>query len=399
MIQLFVCAICLSQSILCLPLQAQENIRQFDETIYQLSSSWKQGKTEENWTTLYHEEVSRASIRIFRATSVPRSVKKRLQRKIRGLFDADDRDDIDSWNYKSGTLNGRKWFSCGTRVGREIRIGIAQEVKQRLFVSVLSLRVPRQIDGSEIKKLSSEFVQFCMDQRFIAEGAKPLLGPPTRGELNGVFWKTAYRTNLDLSLSFEQDFYLFSSSGRFFRGLPADKSVKSFDFDDAVKSVPDKAGNYIVQNEKVILNYATGRQDSETIATENSKGLKRAMAPADGSMLEGLYVDFHYSGFSPGSSVKGGVSSQKTFNFSKTGEFESNRFSGAFGNFESNGSTTGGFANGVKAPIRQGTYEIKGGALVLKLSDGRKAICSIVQIGEKLIFINGSRYLMQEKRH
>ena len=113
--------------------------------------------------------------------------------------------------------------------------------------------------------LPIKFVSFATTAKFVSEGAKPLLGEPVAGELEGAYFGLAYTYNLDLSTNFENQFFVFSKSGRFFKGLPDGDSVVNLDFEKAIELYPNRAGNYKLRRGKILLEFATGKTDSEVL--------------------------------------------------------------------------------------------------------------------------------------
>ena len=387
---------------LVVPVEAQSkketNTFQFDDVIYTVPDGWRTGKTRDDYTTVYSSKSPVPTVRIYRSGKVHPSIRRWMEKRAIASFDEDDQDDAKATNYRTLEQGKQTFHMLGVNSGREMRIALVAEGKEKTNLFILALRVPRgRADALKTtKSVTATFIKFCVGAKFISEGAQPLLGKPVAGELQGAWFGLVYTYNLDLSTNFEQQFFVFSKEGRFYKGLPKGDAVANLDFEEAIRRHPDKAGNYRVDNGKITLQFANGKTDTKHLKSQRNKSaqaLTKAKIPTDGTTFDGFYKDMHFSGFTPGSGVSGGVTHEKTYTFTSSGRFKATAFRGAFGSFSG-----GGFSSGTASPKVNGTYKVEGGRLVLTDSKGKHAVCSIVEVGEKLLFINGDPFLKSDSK-
>ncbi|MFK7768431.1 MAG: hypothetical protein AB8B55_14515 [Mariniblastus sp.] len=393
---------------------AQENRTfQFDDVVYVLPDGWKKGKTRDGNVTIYNSDSGYRAIQIFSSDRVPRNLNRWVSKKIKSVLEDDKKIDKDAgdkllpkemWTSKSG--EGLKGYLSTRISGPYVFVGVSAVGKKKVNFVLMKIRAPEGKEAGDLLKqrLSNEFFPFAQSLKFISEGAKPVLGKPADGDLEGTFTGLKYTTNLDLSTNFSQEFFTFSRSGRFVRGLPKGVSVNDIDFKEAVLKQQNRAGNYRVSGGKIFFEYADGTIVEKKFE-KTEKGFKMnqnyfpVTIPPNGSKFDGLFNDLNYSGFSPGSGTTGGIVHQRTFRFSLSGDFVATQFSAVSGNFENGtGATTGGFSSSRKRPKVSGTYEVNDGKLLLTDARGKVAVCSLVQIGEKLLYVDGVQYLKSKSK-
>ena len=382
-------------------LSAQDAGRyQFDDIIYALPKGWKKGKTKSNHVDIYSSENGVASIKIFRSEVKPRSVESWIAAKMKLVLDDKDRitKDLDDRKLKIGTSTA---FVSGRVVGKKVLLGYTLVGKKKTNIVIMKTRIARSGKAEQAfkDKLQKEFLPFVLKLKYVSQGATPVLGAPVSGNLSGTFTGLKYAYGIDLTTKLDQEFYTFSKSGRFIRGLPKGTSLRNIDFGKAIRQFPDIAGNYRVERGKIYFEYADGVKKSRKFnKTKTGFKIGQTYTPvkmiADGAELDGFFNDLTYSSFTTGSIVKGGVVQTRSFRFEKSGEFTATKFSGAFGNFENSvGDSSGGFSSKNSHPKIVGRYEVKDGALKLKDDSGKISVCSIVQLGDRLLYIDGVQYL------
>jgi hypothetical protein len=267
------------------------------------------------------------------------------------------------------------------------------------------------MEGRDVEKFKSHtpaFINLVSNVQRVSAGAKPVLGKPTPGGLDGIWLGTTTGYGLN-GLEVTTQFYLFSKTGRFVSDIIAGEPLVGFDFEKAVRRHSAEAGNYTIANGKITLHYADGEKEVEEFKRSTSnKGepmlkidnvsLFRITPPADGARLSGTYNSTNYSSFTPGSGVSGGVVSTRTYTFRPDGTFLFDKFAGASANFENSaGDTTGGFATR-KSTDDAGTYTIKDGLLILKTKEGKEIRHNILFYDKELIYLDGSSYLGKDKK-
>ena len=377
---------------------------QFQDVVYSLPEGWKKGKTKDDHVVLYKSDDGFRTIKIFRGENVPPSVDRWVRNKLESLLDDRDKKFKEIVRKQFDLGNAKNFVAGGTR-GREVWLSLANVGQKKINLVVLQTRIPRGKDaGTDLSRIMmNEFLPFGLQLRYISQGANPVLGTPTPGDLEGTFSGLKYTYQLDMTTRFDQQFYTFSKSGRFLRGLPKGQSVTKIDFDHVIKEKPNQAGNYRIVDDKITFDFADGTK-SEKKFEKTAKGFKmsqsfsRVKVPADGAMLDGDFFDINYSGFVPNSGVKGGVVKTRSLKMTTSGRFSATQFSGAFANLErATGETVGSASSSNNTPQTKGTYKIKDGALLLIDESGKVAVCSIVLITDRLIFVDGQQYLRSDK--
>lgn len=379
---------------------AQDNVRfQFDDTVYELPPGWRKGKTFNDHVAIYNKDEGVRSIEIFRSEKIPDSVNSWIESKMKSILDGDKITKvIEARSVRKGKQRG---VISGCLAKRKLLLGFAAIGKRNANLVVMQTRIPRNenADKAMARQLKDEFLPFILELKYISQGAKPVLGSPVVGKLSGTFTGLKYSYGIDLTTNLDQEFYTFSKSGRFIRGLPQGMGIQNVDFEKAIRKFPDDAGNYRLKREKIYFEFADGVKKSRKFEKtktgfkmEQTYSLVKMLA--DGVELEGLFSDINYSSFTQGSNIEGGVVQSRSFRFTKSGEFTATKFSGSFGNFENGvGSTTGSFSTKNKSPKIAGRYQVKDGAIKLIDESGKVAVCGIVQLGDRLLFIDGVRYL------
>lgn len=386
----------------CMAQSKQPGKFQFDDVIYQLPQGYRKGKTTDDHIDIYKSDDGVCSINIFRSVSTPKSVNAWTESKMKSLLEPGKRLTTLSKD-KAIPIGSKQAIIAARRSGRQLLIALAVSGKKVANIVVMKTRIPRNKDAESVltQRLKNEFLPFAMNLRFVSDGAKPLLGRPSRGNLDGTFSGLKYTHNLDLSTNFDQEFYTFSKTGRFFKGLPKGVSVRKIDFLEACNKQPNRCGNYLVKNGKIQFRFADGTTEEKEF-TKSERGFKmgqqytQVSVPADNATFTGKYCDFKYSSFTPGSGIKGGVTIARTIQFMKQGRYSAIQFGSVFGNFENgSGDVTGGFGSSGDRGSTEGSYVIKDGTI--RLSDGQQTrICSIVQLGDRLLFIDGVKFLKKE---
>jgi hypothetical protein len=388
----------------------QANRFQFDDMIYTVPDGWKKGKQRDDRVSVYNSKDGFRQIWLMKSVDRPKTERRLetwLNNSIESTLDEKDLPKLKNAmaDRKIKTPSGQVKMTFQT-AGRKVRLGYAHLGKQKVNLVVFESRLPRDVDGaSSLAKILKEvLLPFCLKLKYVSEGERPLLGKPKRGELEGLFFGNGYRYGADLNAKFTLNFFLFSKTGRFFFGLPKGGGIPSFDFDGAVRKQPDRSGNYQINDGQITFQYADGSTKTKPFE-RSGKSLKfgtvftPATIPADGTCYQGLYQDLHYSEFTPGSGVTGSVTSHRSIKFSRSGKFDTRRFSGVAGNLsDSANNTIANFSSSKKQPKAQGSYEINDGELLLKYSDGTKSKRSIVEINKSLIFIDGRQYLKRSKQ-
>jgi hypothetical protein len=203
--------------------------------------------------------------------------------------------------------------------------------------------------------------------RFVGEDAKPLLGAPKPGPLDGVWWGTGLENRYGvngLELQRITSAYTFRADGRFLRGVP-DQQIEDLDFKRLIRERTGAVGNYRVVGDKLMLDYADGDARSlhfhpgSNVVRDGKVTMTAARLPHDGFTFEGTRTRTHYTSFSTGLSSTGGVGGERTWVYRKDGTFTSDRSVSVTGSYDQGG----GFAGQSNRDKIPGRYRVIDGKL------------------------------------
>ncbi len=218
--------------------------------------------------------------------------------------------------------------------------------------------------------MREEFLPILKTIGFVSEGAKPVLGEPTPGKLDGTWFGSKLRYGVS-QYEIDDVIYTFWSNGRFFEGVPL-SGISKFDAQEAIMTKTSKVGNYYLEGERVMLEYADGDEDSlkfdDDAISDGTAYLSKVRLPEDGFRFKGTLSNFRYSSFSGG--VNGGVASSSSWKFFEDGSFESDSFVGTSGSFDGGG----GFAISNDTDLKRGRYQVADGLIHLDLPKGKEIV-------------------------
>lgn len=288
----------------------------------------------------------------------------------------------------------------GVSVNGEMHILIAIELKDSF--ELVAFKGPA-FDAADIKESTSTFQTYALNMferlTFVSEGARPVMPAPTPGDLSGLWWgwSTSWSAQLDMAMRMEIAYrhIMFWPDGYFYDGTPPNGLNP---FDAAALTVKGDAnfGTYRVAGKTLALTYVTGRKvtlqrdgDGWKIGDQT---LHMIDSLPDNTAIDGTISAFFYSGFIPGSGVSGGMSSSSATTFHPDGTYDGSSFGGAFGNFDSGGELTGGFATNSGDNTHGGHYVIRDGLLIQTPNGGGQIRFSLayradgnIMIGDQIL--------------
>lgn len=387
---------------------------QFDNVLYTLPApDWTKGRTWPDRVVVFPKDGSGVFVYVLRGGPLNGADLQHWLETRLDAFNADlNADAIDSEKKKvvKQEIKPAQAGAAGTVLmatatvesksrGKSIRIAIGRQVKDRGECVVMEASRP-----PEAQKWVKPFVEFATTLRFVNAGAPPLLGPPTPGDLDGLYSATVVGYTIG-GMDVHQNYYLFSKSGRFYDGLPRGAALKAFDLDKAVTASPADAGNYTVASGRIKLAFADGRVEESDLKRTSDNALdmlngtyRPVPLPPDDIKLAGSFTCFHYSAFTVGSGVNGGVASSRTYSFTRDGHYTFGKFAGASGSFENGaGDHTGGFATSSAPKDQRGRYAVRDGLLTLTADDGSVTRHSFVTFDISMLVIDGATYLDESK--
>jgi len=359
---------------------------QFGNVLYHLPAGWRKGGTKERCVTLYTDLRAKgvfATMRIY--ASLPgEDVDKAMKRHMAAELKADDaklEKALEAKSAKVGNAEVRFYARVVRGGSRRMQMYFARRLPDRIELVRFEgpARDPKDTRASG-DLINRDVLPMMVNLRFVSEGGRSVLGGPTPGDLEGVWWGGGLQLRPDpngLMSDFVTRTLTFYKNGRCFDGIPPD-GVGAFDYDALAATRTNDVGNYARRGDKLILSFADG--DVETldisdtnVITDGVKRLTRARVPEDGYRFEGTRQSLYVAGIHTGVGSTGTVSSSSTQVFKKDGTFTDGRFGGAFGNFDHGG----GFAVGNRGD-GGGTYEVKGGQLLLADRSGKTRVWEIL---------------------
>lgn len=388
---------------------------QFGNLIYRLpDAGWSRGGVQPRYLRLNLEENRSTGIFLLRGQAIDENtdLHEWAPKQLNALNDVLNAGQAESGRAKvqQQQVSDSKVRSTGVVVVTQVlndgaqtplfRIAIALRARDRGEMLVLEAR-----GGDDVRKHSAILDTFAADLHLVNLGADPLLGQPTPGDLDGVYWGMKMTYGIG-GMKSRPAYFIFSKAGRFHRDIPAGASLVDFDFDRFCSESPEKTGNYCVADGKLLLDFADGDHEECDIAPSErpnrfkikGSNYEPLTAPADDAVFDGAYEYSTYDSFGPGSGMSGGVSAGKSFKLTKDRTFESDHFSSAFGSIKNSaGEATAHFAAAdTEKNKRYGSYAIRQGMLVLTdATDGAVAQLNILRTEDaSILFIDGKSYLL-----
>jgi hypothetical protein len=389
-----------------LPATAAEE-RQHGNVIYAVPDNWNLGRLQDGIQTLISDRPDEVCEYCYIYLALGQEKRGSLVRWVADqaplFLDEDDQGGITVLQApETVDLGPVKAAMMGLKTGRTMLIVMGFELTDRFEIAAFAGPASDEEEVAEsVATFQEQVTPMLAGLRFVSEGATPLMPEPAPGPLSGLYWgfHTYSSFGLDLTVRTEigQRRLVFWSDGHFYDGTPPN-GLKPLD-PAALMAVGDADfGTYRTTGRKLYLTYSNGVRERLTADADGWADDNTTLSPvsplADGTMIEGSISSFFYSGFSPGSGVSGGVSSSSETTFLADGTYTGSSFGGAFGNFESGGDTTGGFATS-GGDDTGGTYQVRDGLLIQYPADGSQPSRSMIfTAGDDILIDN--QFLSQE---
>ena len=358
--------------------------RQTGNIIYEPPKDWRVSSSirKEGWVTIINkrkdERCKYCYIRIHIGAPTKGSFKAWVRKRMK--FALDDGKVTKTLPTKVVNQENLGTIHIHTRTikdrGSEIQMFVAYDLEDRWEMIHFEGEADDLEELTESQAtMKEEFLPIIRTISFMSEGAKPVLGDPTPGKLDGTWSgkKISYGMNLDLStrIDITNVIYTFWPDGRFFKGVPL-TGLSKFDPREAVLTTTSKVGNYRIRGGKVVLSYADGRTKSlklkgDTMRDGNAH-LSKVRLAKDGFRFKGTLSNFRYSPF--GAGISGGVASSSNWEFFKDGTYESDSFTGASGRFDGGG----GFSTSTDPDAKRGRYKVADGLIRLTSPKGAEIV-------------------------
>lgn len=310
---------------------------------------------------------------------------------------------------KRQTVGKLELLMSGQTIGSELQLHAAVLLPTRIEHLYFEICVDE--DHPEYaQRMSRRFTAMLGQIEFVSLGAKPVIPAPTPGPLHGTYFASIMGMAFG-GMQTDQSIYLFSRSGRFFKGAAPKASLATLDPETLDQTSPGDYGHYCMGKNAagvaiVELLFADGRRDELEFARGSDGGVKlngnnyMLITPlADGARLNGTFASSHFQAFGPGG-VSGGVGGSRSLTLKSDGTFEADRFSFTSATFHDglapSGEVTGGFTTQTERPTESGRYSIKDELLTLTARDGTVTTASIYRIDERMILLDGSVMIIRE---
>ena len=414
---------------------------QYDNVIYTPPPGWKKGRTSADNVILLNGEDGRYEyLRIYRSRPLPPDVSAWLRTFMAGDASG-DRETVDKVLDVTPVQIGSRGAMLGaSRMNDgDVRFYLAVTVGDGLELVRFE---GGGDDEEELRQTTTSFQQivdpFVNAMRFVSAGAAPLLGPPTPGPLEGIYFGSQLDLGFNMQMTMRSTVYVFDRQGRFLSDLPDGRSPQNVDFARAMRETPDDAGHYEIVGDKIVLRHADGETDEEEFEWDEDDGpppVANPLAPPtnplagpanplaggavqasadrrnirigdwlnpveplpDGTPLDGTFSSMFYSstGFA-GSDNFTSVSGGSSYGFTPAGRFSTDGFVGFSGSAGGGDAVTtyGGYS---EKPDKAGTYVVKDGVITLTFLDGTVETKSAVLVGDSLLYLDGSQYLDRSK--
>jgi len=222
------------------PASAHAQSLQYHDTIYTLPDQWVSGAVRADHVNLIQNAGDQLRlIEMKAAIKIPESESRLLEWIDESLKESMPSYDLDSFGRRKDDIVNRhgqvtERFSFRSSDAR-LRIACLHVgTEYANLVIYETFRSDQQTASVELEnEYANTFLPFCQNLRFVSQGAKPLLGKPTPGELDGIYFQDSSHIN----------HFLSSHSG--------------------------KPGNYIIKGTKITFDFANGY--SKTVDFKPSK--------------------------------------------------------------------------------------------------------------------------------
>ncbi len=375
-------------------------LRQFDNVIYKLPAGWFVGGRNGYLALMPrdHDKEGFCTIWIAPSEKAPSDPAKWIRSKMAGVVEKGDQ--ASAIREPKGTkLGPHSAWMAGQAVDGDMQIHVAVVAAGR--IEHIYFNGPADEKGQ--RATNSAFIPLCDELQFVSAGAKPLLEAPRPGEFHGSYFGTGMGYGLN-GIEVENKFFFFTKAGHFYEGVPSGRSLQTIDFPAAFAREGGRCGNYHVRGKELVLDFGNGekrsksfKQDGDALVIGGDKfWLQEEIA--DGTHMDGCWTSLHYSSFTQGSGVVGGAGGTHSLTLTKDGKFQSEGMGFASANFETPaGDLTGGFSTKSDNKAKQGTYEFKGGVLVLNASDGTRRTKNLFMLSPRVMLLDGTSHIDQSK--
>jgi hypothetical protein len=361
--------------------------RRFGNVIFQLPAGWdtwvhNEGEADVPVARLQNDDDDADDPDVLIALGEPFSgdtaaLQAWAAKRLNDYCDADERFEPAGWKAMHNPTGARILIGGGRIVdagdGDLEELVVAAVFRAGDRAELIFVRLPRREAEVQAARASTLLSGHVESLAFVSLGAKPLLGAPTPGPYEGLWWGS--RLDLvpeiggGLSTRMSHATYTFRRDGTFYDGIPPG-GIHDFDPAALAMTHTQDVGHYHVVGDIVQLRYASGETDELDIT--DSGGLQdggrlmfRVRVPPDGFRFAGARYTVRYTPLAAGIGESAGVSSSSTMRFARDGTFGRRAFTSVTGHHEHVSYHT------QSDSADSGTYHLRGGELTLRFGDGK----------------------------
>ncbi len=356
--------------------------RQFADVVYTVPDGWRRVSVADGRLHLATDDRERFPIRcdLYLYPGVPKAdfdgdaeafLRQRMAADLEALVAEDDDTEVFGPEEKGELTVGETHglaIARGVENGRRrMELYFVLDRPTRYVIARFVAPARDQAAAAAVATLVEESVTPLLGSlRFVGEDARPLLGPPTPGRLDGVWWGNALQNRYGLSgmqLTTVTAAYVFRADGRFHRGIPQEGPAA--DLERLVRECAAPVGNYRIVGDEIQLAFADGEtrtlrfDPASRVISAGSVRMNPARVPPDGFTFDGRRTRTHYTSFSTGLASTGGVGGSHTWVYHKDGTVTADHFTSVTGGFDRGG----GFAGSSKQEDVPGRYRVANGQL------------------------------------
>lgn len=373
--------------------------QQHGNVIFDLPAGWATGTTQPDGTLvilsdLPNDECEYCYIYVTSGIAGGGTLAEVLKAQIDRFREEDDPPAEIMSGPEVMNLGGRPAAMMGLKVGSDLQVLVAVQLFGRieLFAFTGSAYEPDDVAES-VAVFQRDVTPMLETARYLSEGAQPLMPPPEPGPLTGLYWgySTGWAMQLDgtMQMQLYHRHLVFWPDGTFYDGTPL-QGLSSLDPKPLLAAGDMNWGSYRVHGSTLTLAFASGEVQEisiqDTILQDGDRTMYAVDPLPDGSRIDGSVYSFFFSGFTPGSGISGGVSSSNLISYNPDGTWTGSSSGGAFGNFETAGDVTGGFATGDENAV-SGTYEVRDGLIIRHFADGSPPVADLIYKVADAIYI------------
>ena len=352
---------------------ANERLRQVGEAIFEVPEGWRAGDLDPDdgwmtiWSDLPDDRCEYCRIQVHLGAPAKGSFPGWLRERKKAMLDDDEKVSDRQPERRTAMPGGGEMRMSIRKAGRNMQFFFGLQRQDRF--ELISFEAPvRDIEDAQAS-MREHVLPMVLGMRHVGSGAKPLLGPPVPGGLDGVWHGISFypSVGLDGSMVMRQrrEVYSFYPDGRFYDGVPP-RGLSSFDFAEAAAKATSDVGNYVRVGNTIHLLYADGDRDElevdDDALVDGGTRMFKATLAEPGHRFAGTISRVNYAASPFGD---GGVASSGSTEFFEDGTYVSASFVSGTG---------AGYVVTSKSGPKRGRYEVGEGIITMTAPDGTEDV-------------------------